>query len=83
MASTVTLRRSAIPGAVPTTTQLALGELAINTYDGKVYLKKNVSGVESVAEIGAGGGFYGYLNLDGGSPSTVYLSMQHVNGGTP
>lgn len=64
MASTVTLRRSANPGAVPTSAQLALGELAINTYDGKLYLKKNVSGTETVLEIGAGGG-------GGGSSVTI------------
>ena len=38
---------------VPTTAALSLGELAINTYDGKLYLKKNVSGSETVVEVGA------------------------------
>lgn len=55
MAQTVKLRRSATPSAVPTTAQLALGELAINTYDGKLFLKKN-NGTDSIVEIGAGGG---------------------------
>lgn len=53
MANTIQLRRSATANAVPTTTQLALGELAINTYDGKLYLKKNVSGTESIVQIGS------------------------------
>ena len=53
MSQTVKLRRSATSGSVPTTSALALGELAINTYDGKLYLKKNVSGTETVVEIGA------------------------------
>lgn len=53
MANTIQLRRSATANAVPTTAQLALGELAINTTDGKLYLKKNVSGTESIVEIGA------------------------------
>jgi hypothetical protein len=35
---------------------LDLGELALNTYDGKVYLKKEVSGVQSIVEVGGGGG---------------------------
>ena len=52
----IRLRRSATAGAIPTTTQLNLGELAINTYDGKLYLKKDVSGTESIVEIGASGG---------------------------
>ena len=38
---------------VPTTAALSLGELAINTYDGKLFLKKNVSGSETVVEVGA------------------------------
>ena len=50
---TVRLRRSATQGAVPTTSQLLLGEVAINTYDGKLFIKKDVSGTESVVEIGA------------------------------
>jgi len=55
MAQTIKLRRSAVQGSAPTTAQLALGELAINTYDGKLFLKKSVSGVESIVELGAGG----------------------------
>ena len=52
----IRLRRSASAGAVPTTSALNLGELAINTYDGKLYLKKNVSGTESIVEIGGDSG---------------------------
>jgi len=53
MPSTVRLKRSATGGVVPTTAALALGELAINTYDGKLFLKKSVSGTETVVEVGA------------------------------
>ena len=52
MAQTIKLKRSATPGAVPTTAALSLGEMAINTYDGKVYIKKD-AGAESVVEVGA------------------------------
>ena len=48
----VKLRRSATQSAIPTTGQLELGELALNTYDGKVYMKKNVGGTESVVQVG-------------------------------
>jgi hypothetical protein len=51
MAQTIKLRRSATADAVPTTSNLALGELAINTNDGKLFIKKNVSGTESIVEI--------------------------------
>lgn len=50
MANTIQLRRSAVQGAVPTTTQLSLGEVAINTYDGKMYIKKN-DGADTVVAI--------------------------------
>ena len=52
MAQTIKLKRSGTSGATPTTSQLELGEVAINTYDGKVYIKKNVSGTESIVEVG-------------------------------
>jgi len=52
----IRLRRSATSGAIPTTSQLNLGELAINTYDGKLFLKKSVGGTESVIEIGSSSG---------------------------
>lgn len=55
MANTIQLRRSAVQNAVPTTAQLQLGELAINTFDGKLYLKKN-NGTESIVEVGSGTG---------------------------
>ena len=51
MANTIILKRSATPGKVPTTNQLALGEIAINTYDGLIYIKKD-NGTPSVVQIG-------------------------------
>jgi hypothetical protein len=56
MASTVKHIRSAVAGRAPTTSQLELGELGINTTDGKLFIKKSVSGTESIVEIGSGGG---------------------------
>lgn len=56
MANTLKHKQSSVAGKAPTTTDLALGELAINTTDGKVYMKKNVSGTESIVEVTAGGG---------------------------
>mgnify|MGYP001176104610 CR=1 FL=1 len=41
MAQTIKLRRSSTEGKVPTTAQLSLGELAINTYDGRIFFEKN------------------------------------------
>jgi hypothetical protein len=55
MAQTIKLKRSSTEGAEPTTGQLALGEVAINTFDGKMFIKKN-DGSESIVELGVGGG---------------------------
>lgn len=52
MAQTIQLKRSASSGAEPGTSDLALGEVAINTYDGKMFIKKN-DGSDSIVEIGA------------------------------
>ena len=41
MAVNIELKRSNVPGKVPSTSSLALGELALNTFDGKVFLKKD------------------------------------------
>jgi hypothetical protein len=49
--ATIQLKRSATASAVPTTTQLALGEIAINTWDGKLYIKKN-NGTDAIVRIG-------------------------------
>ena len=62
MAQTIKLKRSATSGAIPSTASLELGEVAINTYDGKMYIKKNVGGTETVVEVGAGAGGGGGLD---------------------
>ena len=51
MAQTIKLRRSAVGGNRPTTAQLDLGELAINTTDGKIYFERSASAVETIQEI--------------------------------
>ena len=50
MSQTIVLKRSALPGKVPDTGSLNLGEIAINTYDGKVYLKRSGS-IESIQSL--------------------------------
>jgi len=67
MANTFKLKRSAVQGKVPTTGDLQLGELALNTYDGKLYTKKD-NGTASIVEIGAGGG--------GGSVGPILETLQ-------
>ena len=67
-ANVVKLKRSAVAGRVPATGDLALGELALNTYDGRIYLKKSVASVESIVTLQSfpTGGTNGYvLQTDG------------------
>ena len=51
MANTIRLKRSSLAGKVPTAADLALGEIAVNTTDGKLYLKKSDGG-EFIVEVG-------------------------------
>ena len=83
MANTIKVKQSSVAAKVPTTAQLTLGELAVNTTDGKLFLKKSVSGTESIVEIGAGagGGSDGYL--DAGAPDSNYGGITAIDGGTP
>lgn len=78
--STIKLRRSGITGKIPTTAQLDLGELALNTYDGRLYVKKSVNSVESIV------GFYGspvneesiYVDSHSGDGSTTDYSLSFI-----
>jgi hypothetical protein len=51
MGQTVKLRRSAISGKIPINSQLLLGELSMNTTDGKIFLSKSGSNGPSVEEV--------------------------------
>ncbi|WP_443698914.1 hypothetical protein [Pseudomonas sp.] len=52
MTQQILVKRSATAAKVPLTTDLALGELSVNTYDGKVFIKKN-NGSDTVIQVGA------------------------------
>jgi hypothetical protein len=47
------LRRSAVPGKIPSTSSLDFGEIALNTYDGLAFIKKSGSAGEQVIAIGS------------------------------
>ena len=49
----IKLRRSATAGAIPTTSNLDLGELALNTNDGKLYMKTTEGSLDSVIQVGS------------------------------
>jgi hypothetical protein len=76
-------KRSAVPAKVPALNDLALGELAINTYDGKVYTKKD-NGTASIVEVGGGGGVTSFNTRTGavtlsGSDVTTAIGFTPAN----
>ncbi|MGA0983317.1 hypothetical protein [Vulcanococcus sp.] len=54
MATTIKIKRSAVPGKVPQVQDLSPGELALNVYDGKLYTLKD-DGALSIVELSGGG----------------------------
>jgi len=51
MAQKIKLKNSSTPSKVPLVTDLEVGEVAINSNDARVYIKKDVLGVESIVDI--------------------------------
>jgi hypothetical protein len=51
MATRIKIKRNANPGAIPQIYDLVSGELAMNTYDGRLFFKKNVNGTESLVTL--------------------------------
>ena len=52
MATVIQFKRSSTQNDTPATSDLALGELAINTYHGRVYTEKN-DGSAAIVEVGS------------------------------
>ena len=70
--SNIKLRRSATQGSIPTTSNLDLGEVAINTYDGKLYVKKSFGSIDRVVQVGSSS--YSY-NLATGVTETLTVTV--------
>jgi hypothetical protein len=51
MANKVLLKRSAVQNKNPITTDLSLGELALNTYDGNLFFKKSPGGTDAIVTV--------------------------------
>lgn len=82
MAVKIELKRSAVPGKVPSVNQLDLGELAINTYDGKVYLKQDTGVTQSVIELAsASGSIYSASYADFAGTASYALTASYVLSG--
>ena len=55
MPQTIKLKRSSTANQVPTPAQLELGEVAINTADGKMFIKKGDDTIVDITAAGSGG----------------------------
>ena len=86
MAQVVKLKRSGIAGKVPDTSSLELGEIAINTFDGRAFIKKSGSGfIESVVHLVTTNALTtGSINLSGSfivTGSVNFSGSLNVRGG--
>jgi hypothetical protein len=87
MAQTLKLRRSAIPNAKPTVSQIEFGEVAMNTYDGKMFMRKSSSFGDEVVEVGASSVTLDVTKMASGSitasvfssPNDVFLITSESN----
>ena len=86
----IKIKRSSVPGKIPTTISLPLGELALNTNDGKVYIQQDSVGIGSTVivvnpwSVGLGSNTYNTFFTAGsvGIGTTIPTSSLHVVGNT-
>jgi hypothetical protein len=83
MANTILLKQSSVANAVPTTGNLAFGELAVNTHDGKLFFKIDPGTGEVVIAAGSQAApavYYvskaGNDSFDGTSLNTAFLTVK-------
>ncbi len=74
MANILRLKRSDVAGRMPGLADLEPGELAVNTHDGRLFLKKD-NGTASIVDVTAANatGSIGFLIDGGGAPITPGL----------
>lgn len=82
------IRTILVSGSVPTVNQLALGDIAINTVDGKAFLKKYSGSIQSIVDLGASASYLyplhqdvyltGSLNISGSEIIKGYIELQPV-----
>jgi len=73
MSTPIRIKRSAVPGKIPTLNDLQLGELALNTYDADLFTLRSRSGIGSdVVRLGAGATVTNilYVTKDGSDTNT-------------
>ena len=71
MANTIQHKRSSTATTVPTAGQLSAGELAVNTADGKLYLKKDNASIVQIGGPAAAGDLTGATLASGVTASSL------------
>jgi hypothetical protein len=69
----IRIKRSSVPGKVPTEFQLPLGELALNTYDAELFARRERAGIGTdIVRLGAGATVTNilYVTQDGSDTNT-------------
>jgi hypothetical protein len=72
MAQIIKLKRSTSPGSSPTTSDLSIGELAINVDDGKVFLRRSGSQGDTVQEL-VGNIYTGSIDVTGSISASYFV----------
>jgi hypothetical protein len=73
MAQKILLKRSGVSGSIPTTASIDLGELALNTYDGKAFMHKSGSTDEVVQFVVAGSQTSGSISVTGNVTAAAFV----------
>jgi hypothetical protein len=76
MAQIIKLKRSLVAGSKPTTSNLEVGELAMNVTDGKVFLRKSGSAGDNIKELVTldhDGILSGSLNITGSITASAFV----------
>ena len=71
MAQIIRLKRSTTAGSAPTTSDLSIGELAINVHDGKVFLRRSGS-VDDIRTV-LTNEYTGSVNITGSVTATEFI----------
>jgi len=79
--SSILLKRSGVAGSKPTTASLQVGEIALNTYDGKAFLHKSGSTDEVVEIVVTGASITGSINLSGAVSASVVSASSFIGYG--
>ena len=89
--SSILLKRSGVAGSKPTTASLQVGEIALNTYDGRAFIHKSgstesivqlvVTGAEVTGSINIlGTGSFGQLEINGNANFDGAISASTITG---